>query len=273
MLAGGLLFSIMSLAVKHLGGHMDSFQIAFMRAFIGFLVFLPFIYRAGLSNLKTGKLSKHLLRGTIGISAMICTFYSITQLPLADAVALSFTRPLFIILLAVLFLNEAIRWRRWTATAVGFIGVLVMVQAGPEVGFATAVALAGAFLVALVSVLLKQLSSTESPTTIMFYFGLIGSLISLGPAIYVWVPVSTGDLIVIVIASFFGSIGNYCVIHALSVGEATAVSPFDYSRLIYSGLLGFLFFSEIPDVWMLVGAMIIIASSIYIARREAKQKL
>lgn len=271
MLVGGMLFSIMSLGVKYLGAYIDSLQIAFLRAFIGFLAFLPFIYMAGLGNLRTGKFSKHLLRGTIGVSAMMCTFYAITQLPLADAVALSFTRPLFIILLAVLFLNEAIRWRRWTATAVGFVGVMVMVQAGPEVGFATGVALVGAFLVALVSVLLKQLSTTERPTTIMFYFGLIGSLVSAVPAFFVWVPIGLNDMLIIIVASIFGSIGNFCVIQALKVGEATAVSPFDYSRLIYSGLLGFLIFSEIPDVWTVLGAMIIVASSIYIARREARQ--
>ncbi len=269
MLVGCFLFSVMSLGIKHLGGHINSFQIAFLRAFLGFLAFLPFVYMAGFSNLKTKKLQKHLLRGCIGISAMFSVFYAITQMPLADAVALTFTRALFLILLAVLFLGETIRWRRWLATAAGFVGVVVMVQAGPEVGFAAGIALLGAFLVALVSVLIKQLSNTESPTTIMFYFGLIGSIVSFGPALYVWVPISWNDLIILIIASTFGSAGNYCVINAFALGEATAVSPFDYSRLIFSGILAFFFFSEVPDVWMIVGAGIIIISTLYIARREA----
>ncbi|MFC4272365.1 EamA family transporter [Sneathiella chungangensis] len=269
MLLGGFCFSCMGLGIKFLGAEMDSFQIAFLRALFGFFVILPFALRRGISGLRTRVLKLHLARGVVGILGMLSIFYAITHLPLADAVALTFTRPLFLILLAVLLLGEKIRWRRWTATAVGFLGVLIMVQSQAQFEFASLVALFGALMVALVSVFLKKLSVTEAPTTMMFYFGLIASVVSAFPAALVWVPPSLEDLLLIALLACFGSGANFCAIRAFSVGEATAVAPFDYTRLIFSGLLGFIVFSEVPTLAMVIGAGIIVISSLYIVRREA----
>nr|WP_277346092.1 DMT family transporter [Sneathiella chinensis] len=269
MLLGALLFSFMSVGIKHLGQELDSFQIGFLRAFIGLIVVLPFALRGGIRPLKTRVFKLHLARSLVGVTAMLCSFYAITQLPLADAVALNFTKPLFLILLAVLFLGEKVRWRRWLATAVGFCGVMVMVQANLEMGLASGVALFGAMMVALVSVFLKKLSRTEAPTTMMFYFGVISSLIALVPALYVWVPPTTEQLLILLVTAAVGSCGNFCMIRAFAAGEATVVAPFDYIRLIFSGILGFVIFSEVPGPWMIVGAGIIISSSLYIMQREA----
>ncbi|MCC3303293.1 DMT family transporter [Sneathiella sp. HT1-7] len=269
MLLGGFFFSCMGVGIKFLGEGMDSFQIAFLRALFGFIVILPFALRRGISGLKTKVLRLHIARAVVGILGMLSIFYAITQLPLADAVALTFTRPLFLILLAVLFLGEMIRWRRWTATAVGFIGVLVMVQSQGEFEFASLVALFGALMVAMVSVFLKKLSATEAPPTMMFYFGLFASIISAVPAMFVWIQPSFEDIAILVLLACFGSGANFCAIRAFSVGEATAVAPFDYTRLIFSGFLGFFIFAEVPTLAMLIGACIIVASSLYIVRREA----
>ncbi|TNE35302.1 MAG: DMT family transporter [Alphaproteobacteria bacterium] len=269
MLAGGWYFSCMSMGIKFLGEGMDSFQIAFLRTFFGFLVILPFALRHGFAPLKTKVIGLHLMRATVGISGMLSIFYAITHLPLADAVALTFTRPLFLILLAVVLLGEKIRWRRWTATAVGFLGVLVMVNAEGQFELASAVALFGALMLALVSVFLKKLSATEKPITMMFYMSFFATIVSAIPASFVWITPSPGDIAVLVALACFGSGANFCTIRAFAVGEATAVSPFDYARLVFSGILGYFVFSEIPDAPMLLGAGIIVASSLYIVRREA----
>ncbi len=269
MLLGGLLFSLMSLGIKFLGEGMDSFQIAFLRALFGLIAILPFALRRGIRPLKTKVFHLHLFRAIVGVSGMLSIFYAITHLPLADAVALTFTRPLFLILLAVLFLGEIIRWRRWTATLVGFLGVLVMVQANASFELASAVALFGALMVALVSVFLKKLSVTEAPTTMMLYFGVMASLFSLLPALLVWVPPSWEELLILAVIASLGSGANFCAIRAFAVGEATAVAPFDYTRLIFSGVLGYLVFSEIPTLGMIIGALIIVGSSLYIVRRES----
>jgi len=269
MLLGGLCFSVMGIGIKFLGEGMDSFQIGFLRAVFGLLVILPFAFRHGVAPLKTKVFKLHFLRALVGVTGMLCIFFAITHLPLADAVALTFTRPLFLIVLAVFLLGEKVRWRRWSATAVGFLGVLVMVQSHAEIEFAAFVALFGALMVALVSVFLKKLSATERPATMMFYFGVMASLFSFFPALIVWVPPTWEDIAVLIVLACFGSGANFCAIRAFSIGEATAVAPFDYMRLIFSGILGFLIFAEIPDIWMVMGACIIVASSLYIVRREA----
>lgn len=268
-LASGFLFSWMSLGIKYLGQDMDSFQIGFLRAFFGLVVILPFALRHGFGPLRTNVFKMHLGRACVGITGMLCIFYAITHMPLADAVALTFTRPLFLILLAVIFLGEAVRWRRSVATMVGFAGVVIMVQANADVGIAAAVALFGAFMVAVVSVFLKKLSKTEAPTTIMFYFGVIGSLIAFIPASQVWIAPTWEQLAILAIAATVGSGANFCMIRAFSIAEATVVAPFDYTRLIFSGILAFFLFAEIPSFWMVVGACIIVTSSLYIILREA----
>ena len=131
MLLGGLLFSVMGVLVKFLGKRLDSFQIAFFRAAFGFACILPFALAAGARNLRTRRLPAHLLRGLLGMISMFGGYYSVVHLPLADATALGFTKPLFVIILAVLILREKVRIRRWTATVVGFIGVVIMLRRAP----------------------------------------------------------------------------------------------------------------------------------------------
>ncbi|OUR78791.1 hypothetical protein A9Q83_06195 [Alphaproteobacteria bacterium 46_93_T64] len=272
MLAGSVLFSFMSVGVKYVGQGMDSFEIGFLRAFLGLIVIVPFVLYRGIGSLRTSIFKMHLFRSCVGITAMLATFYSITHMPLADATALTFTRPLFLIVLAFLFLGEIIRWRRGLATLVGFAGVLIMVQAQAEMGFATAVGLFAAFMVACVSVIIKKLTVTEHPTTIMFYFGLIGSVIAFVPASQVWITPTWEQLAVLIAVSIVGTGGNFCMIRAFGIGEATAVSPFDYTRLIFSGILAYFIFSEVPTLGMIAGAFIIVGSSIYIMQREARVK-
>ena len=270
MLLGGAFFSVMSLVIKYLGQELDSFQLGFIRAVFGILVVLPFVLKKGIGSLRTKVLKLHFGRAVVGISGMLSIFYAVTHMPLADAVALTFTRPLFLILLAVLFLGEIVRWRRWLATFVGFLGVLIMVQANADVSLASGVALFGALMVALVSVFLKKLSRTEDPITMMFYFGVFGAMIAFIPAMLVWQTPTWQQLAILAAGAAVGSGANYCAIRAFSVAEATAVAPFDYMRLIFSGILGFLIFQEVPTFWMLLGASIIVGSSLYIVQREAR---
>jgi drug/metabolite transporter (DMT)-like permease len=192
---------------------------------------LPFALRHGPAALRTRRWSGHFGRALIGYTAMILGFYAVTHLPLADATALSFARPLFMIVLAVLFLGEQVRWRRWSATGVGFLGVLVMARPG-QGGFdhAALVAIAATLFVAGVGVMLKRLSTTERPETIIFYFTLISSLMALGPALYVWRPPGWTDLAIMMLLGALGSLGQYMSIRAYRTSEATAVDPVDYAR-------------------------------------------
>lgn len=274
MVAGGFLFALMALQVKSLSGALSSFEIAFFRALFGLLSVLPFAIAAGRRAFITHRPLIHLGRGIIGAIAMSATFYSIAHLPLAEATALSFTKPLFVVLLAALFLGEHVRARRLSATAVGFAGVLVMLHpwrwfAGEGIELAAVAALAGAALVAVVVIFVKKLIKTERPVTVLFYFGLISSLGALAPALPGWIWPDWQQLALLFLMGALGASAQSLVIRAYMVSEATIVSPFDYFRLIFAALFGFLFFAEIPEALTAAGAGIIIAATLYIAHREA----
>ncbi|WP_193185900.1 DMT family transporter [Nisaea sediminum] len=266
-----VIFSLMQANVKLLGARLDTFQIAFFRCAFGLAVILPFMFRAGSHVFKTRRPLAHLLRGCLGAGAMACGFYSVTHMPLADATAISFAKPLFMIVLAVLFLNETVRWRRWSATAVGFLGVLIMVRPGSsEIGFAAGIALLGTLFVALVVVVVKKLATTESPLTILFSFGIISTSIMTVPAILVWQEPTWSEMAMLLAVGALGSAGQACAVKGFKVGEATAVVPFDYSRLLFAGFIGFWLFGDVPGLHTLAGAGLIVASTLYIARREAQ---
>lgn len=265
-----LLFSIMSAMVKSVGARLDSLEIGFFRCAFGLLAILPFMLHAGPAVFRTRRPLLHLWRGLLGTTAMFAGFYAITRLPLADATAIGFANTLFMIVLAVLFLGETVRWRRWSATTVGFLGVLVMVGPGGH-GFSLpmAAALFGALCVAIVAVVIKKLSRTESPLSIVFSFGIVSTVASAVPAALVWQTPTLHELVMLVAIGAVGTAAQSCGIRGFRAGEATAVAPFDYFRLLFAGLLGYLLFGDVPTPQTLMGAGLIVASTLYIARREA----
>jgi len=267
---GCVMFSCMTAVVKYLGGSFDSFQLAFFRALFGLFAVLPFFLRHGLGVVRTRRLGMQLTRAVGGSLAMLSGFYAITHLPLADAVSISYARALFLIPLAVLFLGEVVRLRRWTATAVGFVGVIIMLRPGGDIAPATFVAVFGAFLVASITIMIKKLSTTEQPESLLFYFGAVSSLVALGPALMVWRAPGLVELVFLMAIGALGAAGQYFMIRGYRIGEATALLPFDYTRLLFAGAIGYLVFAEVPDIWTITGALIVAAATLYIGVREAR---
>lgn len=271
-IAAMLAFGSMEAIIKYLGAAMHPMQIVFFRCLFAFATIAPVVLAVGgIAHVATQRLGAHFARTALGFSAMATGFFSITQMPLADAVALGFVRPLFLVLLAVLFLGEQVRWRRWTATAVGFAGVVVMVQPGAEgLNPYAFVALFSGFLVACVSVALKRLSETETAETTVFWFAAMSTVLAAGPAWLVWRTPTAAEWPFLVALGILGSLGQYFIMRAYRVAEATAVDPMDYGRLILAAAVGVLVFGETLESHTLAGAAIIAASTFYIARREAK---
>lgn len=267
-LTSALVFSLMAVLVKLMGSRLDSFQVAFFRAAFGLFGILPFAIMAGSVSWRTNRLPVHLLRGTVGMAGMFCGFYSITHLPLADATALSFTKPLFLTVLASVLLGETIRARRITATVLGFVGVVIMLRPGVNLDPAAFVALGGAFSVAIVVVTVKKLVVTERPVTVMFYFGIISTLIAAIPAAYVWKQPTLEEFGALVLIGLLGATAQTCMIRGFQLADAMAVASLDYTRLLYAGIFSILIFNEIPDRWTVVGASIIVAATFYIIYRE-----
>lgn len=268
---GAFLLVVMAVFVKFLGKRLDSFQILFFRSFVGLLFVLPLAFRMGLDICRTNYPFKHLTRGGIGILGNMCFFYSITHLLLADAMALQFSRPLFMIVLAALFLSERAGWARGLATMIGFLGVVVITRPFGE-GFepAAIVGAMGALFGALVVVAIKQLSKTESTTVIMFYYAFWGAAFTLPIAIYVWKTPTIDELGLLIVVGFLGIVGQSLITRGVSIAETTVVMPFDYLRIIYAGIFGMLLFNEWPDVWSISGTAVIVASTYYILRAEAR---
>lgn len=272
LLAAGIFLSAMGVFIKMASAELHPFQVAFFRAFLGLCIVAPFALRHGLGTVRTSRPGLHLVRGLIGGVVMLCMFYSVANLPLADVTALSFTKPLFLIPLAVIFLGEKVRMRRTIATAVGFVGVIIMLRPGGDIDPVAFVALFAAALIAGITIMMKILSRVDAPTTLVFWSSIILSLCTLGPALWFWKMPSLEVLLILLALAGCGTIGQTMLIRGYAAGEAMAVTPFDYARLIYSGIFGYLFFFEVPSVWTVVGALVIVASTLYIARREAKVK-
>ncbi len=269
MIASGIVFTAQNAVVKQLGTRLDSFEIAFFRCLFGFLVLVPFLARGGTTVLMTGRPLLHVARALVGVSTMFCGMYAYTHLPLADATSIGFAKPLFTVLLAATLLGEVVGWRRLTATAVGFAGVLIIVRPGSEIfDFAHVAALAGAFLGADVIVLVKKLQGSERNVTIMAYFGIVTTLASLVPALVVWQTPTAAEFALLAAIGCTASTAQWMTLKAFRAADASTVVPFDYSRLVFAIVYGWIFFAEIPDRWTMLGSAILVGATLYIAYRE-----
>ena len=265
-----IFMSGMAVMAKYLGNELNSFEVAFFRAFFGWIAILPFVWRVGFASLKTDRMTLHTVRGLLGSAAMMSGFFALTHLPLAMATSLSFARPLFMSVLAILFLGEVVRARRWTATVVGLVGVLVVVRPTGSIEPAALLSIFSAFMVASTMVVTKLMAPTERPATMIFYAGIIVSVLTLVPALIVWETPSLAQFGLLIVMGAIGTLGSNCMIRAISAGEATVVAPVEYVRIIFAAVLGFLFFSEVPDAFVGLGAAIIVGSTLYITLREAR---
>ncbi len=267
----GLILVTMSSMVKALGASFDSFQILFFRCAVGAVALLPLALRYGFGTYATRRAGLHVVRTLVGISAMACFFYALTHMPLAEATAILFSRPLFTTILAVVVLGEVVRWRRATATVVGFIGILIILRPGATAFEPAAlVAVLGAMLAGATIITIKKLSATEPTVVIVFWFTIGGTVLALIPAMLVWRTPTGAEWGLLVLMGLLGLAGQAAMTRGFALGEASAVVSFDYLRLIFAGLIGIVLFAEVPDIWSITGAAIIITSTLYIIRREIK---
>ena len=273
LVLGAFLFVVVDVFVKMLGRKFDPFQLALFRYAIGWIVLAPVFLRMGRSNLRTQHIGLHLLRMVLAFAAQLGVFVTIIYMPLADATAFMFTKPLFTTIVAVILISEAVSMRRWAATFVGFAGVLVMVRPGSESMDPVAlIAVGAAMTFAVANVLIRMLARTEPPNRILFYYHIGGILAFTGPAIWVWrTPIGT-EWVLLIAIGVVTTAGMVCYIRAFSVGEANAVGPSENVRLIYAALFGYFLFAEVPSIWTGIGAAIIVASTFYIARDEARHR-
>ncbi|MCE2510910.1 MAG: DMT family transporter [Alphaproteobacteria bacterium] len=268
-------FAVLIGLIRYLAEQYDQhpFEIAFFRNFFGLVFMLPWLLRAGFSALKTERLGLYTIRSGLGLIAMLAWFTAVTMMPLAEAVALSFTVPLFATATAPFFLNERVGWRRWSATVAGFAGAMILLR--PGIGIidpAALLVLTAALAWAATVILIKLLSQTESANAMVTYMVLFLTPASLIPALFVWKTPVLEEWPVLIALGATATIGHLTMTRAFAVTDVTAVLPFDYLRLPFVAVIGFLVFAQVPDLMTWVGGVVIALSAIYIAEREARLK-
>lgn len=229
----------------------------------------------GFACLRTDRPGAHVMRTVVGMGGMIFNFLGVVLLPLAEATTIGFTAPIFATIMSALFLHERTGLHRWGAVAMGFVGMLIMVQPGSSAFplFGGTIALIGAFMTACVSILLRQLARTEEPLAIVFWFCVI-SLLPLGVGLAIFGrPHDATEWGLLALIGLGGGVSQICLTVALKWAPISVVLPMDYSSLLWASLLGWLVWSEWPGPATWAGAVLIVASGLYIAWRERVRRM
>jgi len=272
MLASAAAFTASVTLIKYLGDDYPAALQTFYRQASGLVFLLPLILRNPVGVFRTTRPGILLFRSAAGSLGMILAFYAYQMMPLADANALSFTRTLWLVPLAAFVLHEKVGLHRIGATLVGFVGVLVMLRPGGEgaLSLAALAALSSAFLFALTVTGMKIMTRDHSTTTLIVYSAVLGLIFTIPPALFVWRWPGAIDLALLVAMGLLGLLTQVCYIKGMAIGDAAAMAPIDYTRLIFAVLVGLVLFQEIPDMITMLGALIVIGSTLYITWREAR---
>lgn len=212
-----------------------------------------------------------LLRGTLFIVGSVLIVWSFSELPLATAITMLYMSPIFMVILSVPLLGERISRHRWIAVIGGFIGVLIIMRPG-SAGFqwALLLPLMAAMVNALRDVMTRRLARTETSISILFWSNIVlmaGGFMTLPMG---WAPVSTQDAFWFLAAGIFNGTAHFCIIDALRTGEASALAPVRYTALLWAALLGYAVWGEVPELWLLAGAAVIVGTSLYMIRAERR---
>lgn len=268
--AGTFFLATVDVFIKTVGLKFHPIEIIFFRYATGLLILTPVFVHMGWENLRTTKFSLHCTRMVFAFTSNFLLIISVIYLSLADATAYMFSKPLFTTLVAVILLGEVVKTHRWIATVVGFGGVLIILRPGSASMDLTAIlAILSALTFAITNVLNRMLSKTEPTNRIMFYYHFFGVVLFLAPTIWVWKMPIGKEWFLLTSLGVLSTTALFCFLRAFAVGEASAVGPAENMRLVYAALFGFFLFSEIPSIWTISGATIIIASTYYISRQNS----
>lgn len=272
MIISGLFFVLMHSAVKYLSKEVHIFEIAFFRCALVIFVLGPIIIQQGKTIFKTRQPKMQFLRIITNSVAMLCFFYGISTTPLAQLTTLGFTVPIFATILAVIFMKEKIRLRRTTALIIGFIGTIVVMRPDISIELGALLIIFSSFLWSICLIFIKKLTQTDSAVTISLYFGIGMIPATFILAFPVMEAIDMRQFTILVFIAITGTLAQTIMNTALKKGELALLLPFDFLRLIWSVLIGYVLFAEEPTFTLWIGGFLIIGSTTYIAWREAKLK-
>jgi drug/metabolite transporter (DMT)-like permease len=269
MLLATVGFSMVSGMIRHVSADLHPFEIVFFTSLFGFPVVLPWLVRDGIKPLRTKHLGLHFLRVAMGVTAMMIAFFAISFTPLALVTALNFLSPIFTAVIAVLFLGEVMRIRRWIAILVGFAGTLVVLRPGIEpIEFGAMLMLISALFGGTAMLCIKLLGRTDTSVTITCYAVALRSPMALIPALFVWQWPTGTQLLWLSVMGILFTASTMSLAQAFRDAEANVVAPVFFFQLIWTAAIGYVFFAEVPALYTWIGAAMIFASTTYVAYRE-----
>ena len=271
--AAGLIFAVLNATMRAQSLILDPYQVQFLRYFLGTVIMLPLIWRAGFRAYIPKKISGHFSRGFVHTLGLIVWFTALPKITMADMTAIGFTGPIFIMIGAYLFFKEPMRWERWLAAGIGFAGVLIVV--GPKLsgagGHYNLIMLASAPIFAASFLMTKSLARIDRPAVIVAWQGITVTLFSLPMAALHWQAPSPLQWFIFLLCGMMGSAAHYCITRSYKIADISATQSVKFLDLVWAALIGWLMFSDSPSQSTLIGGTVICASTIWIAHREAKR--
>jgi len=272
MLLAGLMFALMDAGMKWIATSYSPFQVAALRSLAALPpVLLWIVLRGRTRTLLSVHWPLHLFRGGLGVGVMAGFVYGVAHMPLSTAYAIVFVAPLMVTALAVPLLHEKVESRRWAAIGVGLLGVLVVLRPGVA-GVATApglVLVLAALCYAVAAITVRKLAQRDSPEAMVFWFLVLLSVFAGAIAAFDWRPVQAGHLGIVAAIGLTGAMGQIALTHAFRLGEASQIAPLEYAGLVWVVVLDRVIWQVLPDGLTWVGAAIIVASGLYLVRRES----
>jgi drug/metabolite transporter (DMT)-like permease len=276
-----LAFTLMSAVIKAVSARYPTGQMVFFRSAFALVPLLVWLRWQGdlIKAVRVSSIGAHVLRGLIGTCAMFAGFVALAYLPLSDAVAIGYAAPLITLVLAAVILKEKVRAYRWTAVAVGFVGVLIMLMphldasgiarglsAGPAIG--ALFALLGAFCAAGATIQVRRLTHTETTGAIVLYFSLLAALLGLVTIVLGWRAPTIADLGLLVLTGILGGIGQILLTESYRHGDASLVAPFEYTTMIWALFVGWIAFGQLPQAAVIMGGTIVAIAGVFVVWRE-----
>lgn len=270
--AAGLLFTGLNVIARSMTLVMHPLEAQFLRYVFGLLVMVPFVMRSGLRHYVPKSVSGQFWRGAVHTLGLVLWFLALPHLPMADTTAIGFTTPIFIMIGASLLLGERMRWERWVAATIGFVGVLIVV--GPRLagtgGWWTLVMLMSSPVFAVSFMMTKVLTRHDTPEVIVVWQGIAVSLLSLPLALIYWTAPTPTQWAWFVLVGMLGTAGHYCLTHALSAGDVSTTQSLKFLDLVWASLFGYVIFSDAPSSATILGGVVILMATVWVARLEAR---
>lgn len=287
-IASALCATLMLACVKGLQGAIPTGEVIFFRSFVALLPLLLWLKSRGgvLESLKTRNLGGHIIRGFSGTGGMYFNYMALVYISLADATAISYAAPLFTVIMAALLLKEDVRLSRWLAVGVGFSGIIIMLSASltadgallsaqgaaAGAGLGALFALVAALCSATSSVQIRFLNGQEQPGAIVFYFSLMTTAIGLFTLVFGWVMPTPFQWLLLIGCGFFGGMAQILITLSLRYTDASLLAPFDYTTLVWSMVIGYLFLNSLPGPATLIGAAIVALAGLYTVWSDKRQR-